>query len=108
MIEAIKFFFILFAHFLGDFTLQPSWMTQFKKKDPWTLIGHCFVYTGVISIALFLLGNLAGWKILYIFFGHMIMDFLKHKVMEDWSVHLKNSIDQVFHLVQLIVVYIIW
>lgn len=99
-----ELYWLITAHVIGDFALQQPWMIKQKMKDPYTLIAHCLIWTGCISLVLVVFGNLAIWKVCFLFLGHFICDFLKHKGYHNFPFHLKNSIDQGFHLIQLLIV----
>ncbi|MHA1329617.1 MAG: hypothetical protein ACTSR2_00935 [Candidatus Hodarchaeales archaeon] len=79
-------------------------MSKLKAKDPWVLFGHCVIWTGVISFILSYLGILTLWKVLFLFFGHLFCDLSKHRLYHKLPFHIKNSIDQGFHLFQLLIV----
>ena len=101
-----ELFWLLVAHFIGDFALQQSWTIKQKMKDPYVFIAHCFIWTGCISLVLLAFNDLTIWKVCFLFFGHGACDFLKHKWYYKLPFHLKNSIDQVFHILQLLIVLI--
>ena len=104
--KLLELFWLIVSHSIGDFALQPSWMGKMKSKDPYTLIAHCFVWTGIISLVLASFGNLSFWKILFLFFGHLTCDFLKHQSYYKLNFHVKNSIDQGFHFLQILIVWL--
>ena len=95
---------LLFAHFIGDWGLQTSFMSQYKSKYWLVMFAHCMVYTGIMAIALQYLGLLTVWKILFIFSGHYVIDFFKGKLAhseKDWWMIYP---DHLFHLIQIIIV----
>ena len=102
----LELFWLVISHYIGDFALQPGWMGQRKDKDPHVLIAHCLIWTGVVSLVLTIFNDLSLWKILLLFFGHLICDFLKHQVYYKLPFHIKNSIDQGFHLFQILIVWL--
>lgn len=103
--KILQLFWLLFAHLLGDFAFQQNWMIQQKMKDPWTMVAHCFIWTGAVAVALQFFGILFLWKILFLFVGHLICDYCKHTIFDKLNDHLKNTIDQSFHLIQIIIVW---
>ena len=95
---------LIFAHFLGDFALQSSWMSE-KKKDYWYINGsHAMVWTACICIALAFTGEYEPWKPIFLFLGHFTIDMaktrLKHESRMGWGMYL----DQFLHLCQLFIV----
>ena len=100
----MNFIWLLFAHFIGDWSLQTSFMSKYKSKHWFILFAHCMVYTGVIAIALQYLGILEPWKLAFIFIGHYVMDYTKGKLAhseKDWWMIYP---DHAWHLLQLLVV----
>ena len=102
-----ELYWLIFAHFFGDFTLQHDWIAKNKFKDPWTLLAHCFLWAGSVSFVLMCFDNLTLWKILFLFFGHLICDYLKHNGYHKLPFHVRNSVDQGFHLVQILIVWLL-
>ena len=47
--EAIMW--VLFAHYIGDWALQPQWIGMSKGKYWYVMLSHCMVYTGIVAIA---------------------------------------------------------
>jgi len=106
MNSLFEFYWLLTAHYIGDFALQPCWMGKNKMKDPYTLIGHCMIWTGVIATVLFFFGSLSLWKVFFLFFGHLICDYIKHRKLHRWSAFPKNTLDQSFHIFQILIVWL--
>ncbi len=105
--KLLQLFWLLAAHFVADFALQQFWMIKRKWKDPWVLVAHCMIWTGLISLPLEAMGVLVLWKVLFLFGGHIICDSLKHLVFHKTNEHLKNAVDQSFHILQIIIVWLI-
>jgi len=95
---------LFFFHFLADFALQPSWMANAKKEDPFTLLAHSFVWTGFLTFVLIFFLDFSIWKFIFLFLGHLLCDYSKHKVYHKLPSNFKNLIDQSFHFFQLIIV----
>ena len=103
---------LIFAHFVGDFSLQTSFMAQTKGKLWYVMLAHSIVWTACIAAMLQSMGMFATWKVAFLIVGHFMCD--KWKCMasippanEDppkdrW--HLVYY-DQVFHMMQLVIVY---
>jgi len=108
----MDFFYLLFAHCLADFPLQGSWLAEMKGKEPLFLFAHVTIWTGFILLALQFLGiSVFMWKLLFLLLGHYIADFTKCKIMNnntlfDFEIRRLVYADQLFHLFQLLIVYI--
>lgn len=97
----MNLFWLIFAHFVADIPLQPEEMVRQKNRELFWMIAHCFIYAGCISFTLQLLGLLNTWKIPFLFFGHMIIDY--------WKIYYCCNrrglyFDQILHLIQLIII----
>ena len=77
MIETL--WWLLVAHFIGDWGLQNRWMAENKSKWYEILVAHCMIYTGCISIALEYLDKFSIDAVLFVFFSHLIVDMLSSK-----------------------------
>jgi hypothetical protein len=65
---------ILSAHFIGDWALQNRWMADNKGKYWEILFAHCFIYTASLTIAFQYL-NLFSLKFIpFIFISHFLID----------------------------------
>jgi len=98
---------LIFAHYIGDVALQSTGMSKFKKISWVGMVNHCMVWTGLVCVALQYLGILSLWKVLFLFFGHYLMDSWKKKQPADkehmWCIY----VDQSWHIIQLFVVFLI-
>ncbi|WP_428909687.1 DUF3307 domain-containing protein [Niallia sp. Krafla_26] len=103
----MSFFILLFAHFMGDFPLQGSFLSTHKGKYPYLLFVHCFIWTGCIAAA----GYLIGYTITFIDLGllfslHALADYLKAKpaLFYKKADPLRTGlyIDQFIHILQLL------
>lgn len=95
--------FLLFAHHIGDMALQPEWIAMNKGKHWFVLLWHCIIWTGCICIALEYFCSFELWKPIFLIAGHYCIDLWKCKTstkLNEW--HL--AVDQLFHLLQLIIV----
>jgi len=101
----MNFFWLVFAHFLGDISLQNDWMTEFKGRYWYVMQSHCIIWAGCIAVVLQYLGILTLWKIHFLIIGHYLMDSWKCKknrsVKTWWYVYP----DQAWHLIQCVIVY---
>ena len=70
---------LIAAHFIGDWGLQNRWMAENKSKYWEILLAHCLVYTGIISIALEYIGKCSIENILIILISHLMIDFFSSR-----------------------------
>lgn len=99
--------FIIFAHYIGDIALQSTWQAENKGKYWYVLLSHAMIWTGVISSVLLYFGVFHIWKVLFLVFGHCIIDkwkLSKPKTPEAWKYIYP---DQMLHIVQCLIVCII-
>lgn len=93
------------AHYIGDFALQSSWMASTKEKHWSILTAHVIIWTTIICIPLKLFVALLLWKVIFLFIGHYIADWGKIKMLKRGApLLLMYHIDQVWHLLQLLIV----
>jgi len=103
---------LIFAHFIGDWGLQNHWMAENKGKYWFVMFAHCMVWTACICIALEYIGLFAWWHIGFLVTGHWICDVWKCSVYSKKPLCQQSSLwhlylDQVIHLFQLGIVYLI-
>jgi hypothetical protein len=106
MIVLIKLF---LAHILGDFLLQPnSWVNikEEKKALAWQLYAHVLIHGLLILLLLF---NITDWKLaVMIAFSHLIIDYIKLKFQTESSKITWFVIDQIMHLVVILILGLYW
>lgn len=106
MINIVK---LILAHILGDFLLQPnSWVKakEEKKGLAWQLYAHVFVHGLLILLLLF---DLTDWKLAAtIMFCHLIIDYAKLKFQTESSKITWFIIDQIMHLVVILILGLFW
>lgn len=76
----MMFLFLLFAHLLADYPLQGEFLATMKGKNHIVLFSHAGIWTGVISVASWLIGipiNL--FDIVFLFGVHYVADYAKAK-----------------------------
>lgn len=95
---------LIFFHVFFDAALQPSWMIEAKKKNWIVLVEHCMIWAGGISLALLLMDRYSWWKFVFLFIGHYFIDLYKIKHTSDPLDKKYLLIDQVLHILQLVVV----
>lgn len=108
----INIFWLIFAHAFGDWITQDTWMAENKGKYWIVMFFHCIVWTGFICIALQYLNKLTWWNVPFLVIGHYVIDSWKCRVyakkpfcQQPSAKHL--YIDQVLHLLQIAVVYLV-
>jgi hypothetical protein len=102
--EAI--FFVLVAHFIADFPLQPEILTKYKSQSLYLMFVHCFIYAGVVFFAMNWVGFIDGDGIYIfttLFFTHFFIDKEKcNDFKESLPIEEKKRllhIDQILHLI---------
>lgn len=108
----MNYIILLLAHFIGDYALQNDYMALNKGKDNYVLFAHVATWTITISAAALLLGlPVNAFMIVFVLLvPHEIMDFIKARNLlwcKSVSPHKALVIDQVFHLVQITVFYML-
>lgn len=101
----MEFIWLLFAHYIGDIALQSSWQADNKGKYWYIMFSHCMIWTACVSVVLEYLGLFALWKVLFLLLGHYACDSIKAsqpKTKENWWMIYP---DQLFHLIQLLIVF---
>lgn len=104
----INLWWLLVAHFIGDWAFQNRWMAENKNKWNEIMFAHCMIYTGCISIALQYFNAFEWWKIAFIMVSHFITD----EVSSHWhnraaKDHIKQKILWLDHLSHFICLYIL-
>lgn len=108
-------FLILIIHFVADFVLQTSWMSENKYKDSDALISHICVYTITWFLGCFLLINWVPFTamqltvfLLITAVSHFLTDYFTSKVVhrlfakKDFhNGFVMIGFDQILHYVQL-------
>ena len=95
---------LFYLHFIADFPLQGEFLANFKGKNDYILFSHCVIWSGSISIGLFILGLFAPWKLVMLLVGHFIIDRWKaRKIDKTFSLTKDLYIDQFLHLIQIVI-----
>lgn len=76
-LERTLMIWLIFAHFIGDWAMQPEWVALNKGKYWFIMFAHCMVWTACISVALEYLGIFSLWKVGFLFIGHYLIDLWK-------------------------------
>jgi len=105
----INFFWLFFAHAIGEF--QTDFVSSQKHKYPMVLAWHCIWWTGcIVWITSEKIGlSFPLWKIIFLSSGHAICDFISAGKFRDKGVsfNVVNTLDQLWHLIQLLIVYLL-
>lgn len=104
----MNFIWLLFAHYIGDIALQDRWQADNKGKQWYVMLCHTMIWTGCVCAALQFLGIYAFWKVCFLLAGHWICDKWKSgqltRTPETWRY---VYYDQAWHIIQLLVVFLI-
>lgn len=96
---------VIFAHYIGDWALQSTFMGQSKGKLWMVMLSHCMVWTACICVALQYCNLFAVWKVVFLVIGHWVVDLWKCRkpnTPENWKYIYP---DQIWHLMQCTIVY---
>lgn len=102
-----NFSWIIFAHAIGDMGLQTCYMSDHKHDKFNVMLAHCIIWAGCIGVALTYLGIYSFWKMPFLVIAHFLTDRWSSRHPERINSWNKiNTIDQLIHLGQIIVVFI--
>lgn len=104
----IPFFALLFAHLIADYPLQSDFIAQFKGKNNIILAVHAGIWTGVILVAVHLLGyEVTLFDIASLFVVHAIADYCKARGVGFYrrldALGSGLLIDQGIHVLQIVI-----
>jgi len=105
--------FMIFAHFVGDYVLKSEYLSKTKGEEWYNMLVHCMLYTGSISLVLIeWTGGFPVVGLLWIFVTHWFIDSWKCKGLANkfWTKPTDESYlyaDQAYHFIALGCV-IIW
>ncbi len=97
---------LIFAHYIGDLALQSDWIAQKKRTLWYVMFSHCMIWAACICVALQFLGIFVLWKALFLVVGHWICDYWKTTKPQTPECWWYIYPDQVWHLMQCVIVYI--
>lgn len=106
------FLWLLFAHYLFDFSLQTSFMSEWKQKSHYVMFVHVIIWTGGICLAMKLLHlNISIYVLLMLFGVHYMTDWGKCYLLNRVELfktpkRMKElfMMDQMVHIIQLLIV----
>jgi hypothetical protein len=100
MIEMIFMFLVL--HALADYPLQGDFLATFKGKNAIAMIAHCLIWSGLIYAGLQFYGLAQPAEIMFLFFGHMAIDYWKcGRAGNGKELGSDLVIDQLLHFAQI-------
>ena len=104
----IPFFALIFAHLIADYPLQSDFIAQFKGKNNIILAVHAGIWTGVILVAVHLLGyEVTLFDIASLFVVHAIADYCKARGVGFYrrldALGSGLLIDQGIHVLQIVI-----
>lgn len=97
--------FLIFLHHLGDVAFQPSWLITNKKSRAFAIYEHAFVWAGVVSLGLYMIGEFEIWKFVFLIIAHWLIDFIKYQKVPHPENYNWIYPDQALHYLQVIIVY---
>jgi len=107
----LSFFVLLLAgHICGDYLLQLNSLAHYKRKSLLVLGLHALSWAVIISLVLYRAGFFALWKLVFLFFSHCIIDWLKIRLFpaELSKLHPVNVGDQLLHMLSISVTIIFY
>lgn len=83
----------IMAHLLFDYSLQPHFMAVEKAKNNLVLLSHCALWALGVAGILQLVGVQCGNLLWFLFFGHLLMDWMKCHKLPIWCGRLISLVD---------------
>lgn len=100
----IRFSGLLLVHLLYDFHWQGPFIAEMKAKS-WFLLGvHSLTWALLLGAVLWHTGGLSWWTVPFLAVTHFAIDAWKARYTELPSLGLALWIDQVLHLVTMLIV----
>lgn len=120
---------LYWANLVLDYPWQSNFEAANKGKSWYVMWVHCSIWSGGLAIGLALLGKFAVWKLVFLLVGHFLMDSWKARGwyegrggdgisaggfgffrgnrsgLSDYTAYF---IDQGFHVLQLVIVFVEW
>lgn len=133
-----NFQYLVLAHLILDYPLQGEFLGVGKSKYNFLLLVHVVMWSLGVAATLQWLGMYGPWKLQWLFWGHLIMDYLKckghlvrwctkgYQALSVWEEQIPQGldktppswitdnlglslwIDQSFHIIQLIICLTGW
>ena len=113
------FLFLVLVHLIADFAFQSEFMAKYKQESWVVMSVHSFIWAGCVFLALmwykdFKHASDVAWWIgpCLLYGGHYFCDTLKCELLkiDPWKNHVKALFhsDQIFHLIQLLAIAIVY
>ncbi len=96
MVELI--WWLVCAHFLGDFVLQSRWVAENKGSKWYVLLAHSITWAAPITVVLFLFGYFSIPVAVFLVVTHYIIDDWKCMLPMEWKY---IYLDQIMHFVSI-------
>ena len=103
----MDFIWLVFAHYIGDIALQNDWLARYKCQQWYAMLSHCIIWTACTCAALEYAGLLQPWKVPFLIVGHFAVDRWKCGRGGNSAAWKWMYVDQLLHLVQLVLVYLV-
>lgn len=103
----MNFIWLLFAHYIGDIALQTDMLAKNKSSRWYIMFAHCMIWTACICVGLQFLGLYTFWKVLFLLFGHWVCDKWKSSKLQTPETWHFIYYDQIWHIIQLLIVFLI-
>jgi len=102
-----NFIWLVFGHYIGDVALQSDWQSNNKGKYWYIMWCHCVIWATCVCVAMRYAGvEVTNDKIIFLITGHFLADTLKTRFPKDKEHFWMIYPDQLWHLLQLVIVYI--
>lgn len=99
-------FYLVFIHLLGDIAMQHDRYASKKHEVLRYMLTHCYLYAGVVSAGLFLVGRFSWSGAIILFLSHFLIDKYLRIDYDTFKLGLSGWIDQLLHILVLIGVYL--
>lgn len=100
----MELIFLIFLHHFADVACQPNWLIENKKKYTFAIYEHVWIWTGFVSLGLYILNLFTIERAIALFIGHFAIDFFMYRILpKDKSYHW-IYIDQALHYLQVILI----
>ena len=75
--------YMILAHFIGDYVLQTRFLAVTKGKEWYNMLVHCILYTGSVGTVLIIRTNLLPYYgLALLFISHWLIDTWKCRQLE--------------------------
>lgn len=102
----IDFLILYFFNLILDYPMQDEFIKKYKSQNNYVLYVHCAIWGIGLFFILAILGLDSVWKLFFLIIGHFIIDYWKCRQLYkkwNWSDNFAYIIDQLLHIIQLII-----